>query len=85
MKLKQRIRTIVCRCPRRVRIVIIRAFIIITAIALIQLFEYLFHLYLVHMGSELAAGSILSRIVLALSGETETVAEVTESVEEVVG
>ena len=72
------------RIPKRTRSIVNHALIIIAAIAVIQLSEYLFKLYLSHLGTELAAGGILSRVILGLKEETETVAEVSESIEETV-
>jgi len=68
---------------KKLRSVVLHALIIILAIAIIQATEYLFHLYLTHWGTELAAGGILSRIAFAIRENTETVAEVSESIVEV--
>jgi hypothetical protein len=72
------------RISKRTRSVILHTLIIVAAIAVIQGCEYLFKLYLAHLGTELAAGGILSRVILASSEKTETLAEVSESLEEIV-
>jgi hypothetical protein len=71
------------RISKRARTAILHALIIVAAIAIIKLTEYLFHLYLTHWGTELAAGGVLSRIAFAISENAETVAEVSESLVEV--
>lgn len=70
------------RISKRTRPIFLHVLIIVAAIAIIQLTEYLFHLYLTHWATELAAGGILSRIAFALRENTETVAEVSESIVE---
>jgi hypothetical protein len=72
------------RISKRTRSIILHSLIIIAAIAAIQGCEYLFKLYLSHLGTELAAGGILSRVILASGEQTEAVAEVSESLEEIV-
>jgi len=72
------------RIPKRVRHILLHAAIIVSAVLAIQLAEHLFHLYLSHVGTELAGGSLLSHLIFAANEQTETVAEVSESLEEIV-
>ena len=73
------------RIPKRVRHILLHAAIIVSAVLVIQLAEHLFHLYLSHVGTELAGGSLLSHLIIAANEKTEVVAEVTEAIEEVRG
>jgi len=71
------------RPSKRAKVILLHLGVVIAAVLLIQLAEKLFHLYLSHIGTELAGGSLISHLVLAIHEETETVAEVSESIVEV--